>query len=132
MRPAWVVPMMTSNLFTHPVFKDGAFTANDRDIRRFALRKTMRNIDLAAEMGATRYVCWGGREGAECDAAKDQSAAYDRFKEAIDALCAYVLDRGYDMRFALEPKPDEPRGDIFVPTVGRARAFIERLAVCCG
>ncbi|HET9901042.1 MAG TPA: xylose isomerase [Actinomycetes bacterium] len=122
-----VVPMMTTNLFTHPVFKDGAFTANDRDIRRFALRKAMRNIDLAAEMGATTYVCWGGREGAESDAAKDLSAAYDRFKEALDALCAYVLDRGYDMRFALEPKPNEPRGDIFLPTVGHALAFIERL-----
>jgi xylose isomerase len=122
-----VVPMMTTNLFTHPVFKDGAFTANDRDIRRFALRKAMRNIDLAAEMGATTYVCWGGREGAESDAAKDLSAAYDRFKEAMDALCAYVLDRGYDMRFALEPKPNEPRGDIFLPTVGHALAFIERL-----
>ena len=122
-----VVPMMTTNLFTHPVFKDGAFTANDRDIRRFALRKAMRNIDLAAEMGATTYVCWGGREGAESDAAKDLSAAYDRFKEALDALCAYVRDRGYDMRFALEPKPNEPRGDIFLPTVGHALAFIERL-----
>jgi xylose isomerase len=122
-----VVPMMTTNLFTHPVFKDGAFTANDRDIRRFALRKAMRNIDLAAEMGATTYVCWGGREGAESDAAKDLSAAYDRFKEAMDVLCAYVLDRGYDMRFALEPKPNEPRGDIFLPTVGHALAFIERL-----
>ncbi len=122
-----VVPMMTTNLFTHPVFKDGAFTANDRDIRRFALRKAIRNIDLAAEMGATTYVCWGGREGAESDAAKDLSAAYDRFKEAMDALCAYVLDRGYDMRFALEPKPNEPRGDIFLPTVGHALAFIERL-----
>jgi xylose isomerase len=121
------VPMMTTNLFTHPVFKDGAFTANDRDIRRFALRKAMRNIDLAAELGATTYVCWGGREGAESDAAKDLAAAYDRFKEAIDVLCAYVLDRGYDMRFALEPKPNEPRGDIFLPTVGHALAFIERL-----
>ena len=122
-----VVPMMTTNLFTHPVFKDGAFTANDRDIRRFALRKAMRNIDLAAEMGATTYVCWGGREGAESDAAKDLSAAYDRFKEAMDALCAYVLDRGYDMRFALEPKPNEPRGDIFLPTIGHMLAFIYTL-----
>jgi xylose isomerase len=122
-----VVPMMTTNLFTHPVFKDGAFTANDRDVRRFALRKAMRNIDLAAELGATTYVCWGGREGAESDAAKDLAAAFDRFKEALDMLCAYVLDRGYDMRFALEPKPNEPRGDIFLPTVGHALGFIERL-----
>jgi xylose isomerase len=122
-----VVPMMTTNLFTHPVFKDGAFTANDRDVRRYALRKALLNIDLAAELGATTYVCWGGREGAETDAAKDLAAAYDRFKEAIDVLCTYVLDRGYDMRFALEPKPNEPRGDIFLPTVGHALAFIERL-----
>jgi xylose isomerase len=109
------------------VFKDGAFTANDRDVRRFALRKAMRNIDLAAELGATTYVCWGGREGAESDAAKDLAAAFDRFKEAMDVLCSYVLERGYDMRFALEPKPNEPRGDIFLPTVGHALAFIERL-----
>ncbi|HST63827.1 MAG TPA: xylose isomerase [Mycobacteriales bacterium] len=121
------VPMATTNLFTHPVFKDGAFTANDRDVRRFALRKVMRNIELAAELGATTYVMWGGREGAESDAAKDLKAAYDRFKEAFDLLCQYVLDRGYDIRFALEPKPNEPRGDIFLPTVGHALAFIERL-----
>jgi xylose isomerase len=121
------VPMATTNLFTHPVFKDGAFTANDRDVRRFALRKVLRNIDLAAELGATTYVAWGGREGAESEAAKDLHAAYDRFKEAFDTLCQYVLDKGYDMRFALEPKPNEPRGDIFLPTVGHALAFIERL-----
>ena len=121
------VPMMTTNLFTHPVFKDGAFTANDRDVRRFALRKVMRNIELAVEMGATTYVMWGGREGAESDAAKDLAAAYDRFKEAFDLLCQFVLDRDYDLRFALEPKPNEPRGDIFLPTVGHALAFIERL-----
>jgi xylose isomerase len=122
-----VVPMATTNLFTHPVFKDGAFTANDRDVRRFALRKVMRNIELAVELGATTYVMWGGREGAESDAAKDLKAAYDRFKEAFDLLCQFVLDRGYDLRFALEPKPNEPRGDIFLPTVGHALAFIERL-----
>jgi xylose isomerase len=121
------VPMATTNLFTHPVFKDGAFTANDRDVRRFALRKVMRNIDLAVELGARTYVCWGGREGAETDAGKDLQAAYDRFKEAIDTLCAYVLDHGYDLRFALEPKPNEPRGDIFLPTVGHALAFISTL-----
>ena len=122
-----VVPMATTNLFTHPVFKDGAFTSNDRDIRRYALRKTMRNIDLAVELGAHTYVAWGGREGAESDAAKDVSAALDRYKEAFDTLCAYVLDRGYDIRFALEPKPNEPRGDMFLPTIGHALAFIERL-----
>jgi len=121
------VPMATTNLFTHPVFKDGAFTANDRDIRRYALRKAMRNIDLAAELGARTYVCWGGREGAESDAAKDLQAAHERYREAIDTLCAYVLDRGYDLRFALEPKPNEPRGDIFLPTVGHALAFISTL-----
>jgi xylose isomerase len=121
------VPMATTNLFTHPVFKDGAFTANDRDVRRFALRKVIRNIELAVELGATTYVMWGGREGAESDAAKDLKAAYDRFKEGFDLLCQFVLDRGYDIRFALEPKPNEPRGDIFLPTVGHALAFIEQL-----
>ena len=121
------VPMMTTNLFTHPVFKDGAFTANDRDVRRFAIRKVLRNIDLAAELGAKTYVAWGGREGAETDAGKDLKAAYDRFKEAFDLLCQYVLDKGYDIRFALEPKPNEPRGDIFLPTVGHALAFINSL-----
>jgi xylose isomerase len=122
-----VVEMMTTNLFTHPVFKEGAFTANDRGVRRFALRKTLRNIDLAAELGAQTYVAWGGREGAESDAAKDVRAALDRMKEAIDTLCAYVLDRGYSMRFAIEPKPNEPRGDILLPTIGHALAFINEL-----
>jgi xylose isomerase len=122
-----VVPMATTNLFTHPVFKDGAFTSNDRDIRRHALRKVMRNLDLAAELGAKTYVFWGGREGAESDAAKDVRAALDRFREAIDTLAGYVTDRGYGIRFALEPKPNEPRGDILLPTVGHALAFIGSL-----
>ncbi|MGP8297422.1 xylose isomerase [Streptomyces inhibens] len=122
-----IVPMATTNLFTHPVFKDGAFTANDRDIRRFALRKTLRNIDLAAELGARTYVAWGGREGAESGAAKDVRAALDRMKEAFDLLGQYVIEQGYDLRFAIEPKPNEPRGDILLPTVGHALAFIERL-----
>ncbi|MFI7691392.1 xylose isomerase [Nonomuraea sp. NPDC049655] len=122
------VPMATTNLFTHPVFKDGAFTSNDRDVRRYALRKVMRNIDLAASLGATTYVCWGGREGAESDAAKDVKAALDRYKEGLDLLCQYVLDRGYDLRFALEPKPNEPRGDILLPTIGHALALINDLA----
>ncbi|MBX3314094.1 MAG: xylose isomerase [Actinobacteria bacterium] len=122
-----VVPMVTTNLFTHPMFKEGAFTANDRDVRRFAVRKVMRNLDLAAELGAQTYVFWGGREGSEVDVAKDARAALDRYREAIDLLAAYVLDRGYGIRFALEPKPNEPRGDIFLPTVGHALAFISTL-----
>ncbi|WP_329407145.1 xylose isomerase [Streptomyces sp. NBC_00704] len=121
------VPMATTNLFTHPVFKDGAFTANDRDVRRYALRKTIRNIDLAAELGAKIYVAWGGREGAESGAAKDVRVALDRMKEAFDLLGEYVTAQSYDMKFAIEPKPNEPRGDILLPTVGHALAFIERL-----
>jgi len=121
------VPMMTTNLFTHPVFKDGAFTSNDRSVRRYALRKVVRNLDLAAELGATTYVFWGGREGAESDGAKDVRAALDRYREAIDTLADYVRTQGYDIRFALEPKPNEPRGDILLPTVGHALAFIAQL-----
>jgi xylose isomerase len=121
------VPMATTNLFTHPVFKDGAFTANDRDVRRYALRKTIRNIDLAAELGASVYVAWGGREGAESGAAKDVRIALDRLKEAFDLLAEYVEAQGYDLRFAIEPKPNEPRGDILLPTVGHALAFIGAL-----
>ncbi len=122
-----VVPMVTTNLFTHPVFKEGALTANDRDVRRYALRKVMRNMDLAAELGARTYVLWGGREGAEVDTAKDLRAALDRYREGIDTLAQYSEDRGYGLRFALEPKPNEPRGDIFLPTVGHALAFISTL-----
>ena len=103
-----VVPMVTTNLFTHPVFKDGGFTSNDRGIRRYALRKVMRNLDLAAELGAQTYVFWGGREGSEVDAAKEISAALDRYREGIDTLAEYVKERGYGLRFALEPKPNEP------------------------
>ncbi|WP_432747817.1 xylose isomerase [Streptomyces sp. JH002] len=121
------VPMATTNLFTHPVFKDGGFTANDRDVRRYALRKTIRNIDLAVELGAQTYVAWGGREGAESGGAKDVRDALDRMKEAFDLLGDYVTEQGYDLRFAIEPKPNEPRGDILLPTVGHALAFIERL-----
>jgi len=122
-----VVPMATTNLFTHPIFKEGAFTANDRDVRRFAMRKVMRNLDLAAELGAETYVFWGGREGSESDAAKDVRAALDRFKEGLDFLAQYCIDRGYQIRFALEPKPNEPRGDILLPTIGHALAFIGSL-----
>ena len=122
-----VVTTATTNLFSHPVFKDGAFTANDRDVRRFAIAKVMRNLDLAAELGAQTYICWGGREGAESGAAKDVRAALDRYKEAFDVLAAYVLDQGYRLRFAIEPKPNEPRGDILLPTLGHALAFIGEL-----
>jgi xylose isomerase len=122
-----VVTTATTNLFSHPMFKEGAFTANDRDVRRFALAKVMRNLDLAAELGARVYVCWGGRDGAESGAAKDVRAALDRLKEAFDVLCAYVLDQGYGLRFAIEPKPNEPRGDILLPTAGHALAFISEL-----
>lgn len=121
------VPMATTNLFTHPVFKDGAFTSNDRGIRRFALRKVMRNLDLAAELGAETYVFWGGREGAEYDIAKDVRVALDRFREGMNTLTSYCKQRGYAIRFALEPKPNEPRGDILLPTIGHALAFIETL-----
>jgi xylose isomerase len=121
------VSMATTNLFSHPVFKDGAFTANDREVRRYALQKGMRAIDVGAELGAPIYVFWGGREGVEADAAKPARDALERYREAIDFLCGYVLDRGYEMRFALEPKPNEPRGDIFLPTVGHMLAFIDRL-----
>ncbi len=123
-----VVTTATTNLFGHPMFKDGAFTANEREVRRFALAKVMRNLDLAAELGARTYIFWGGREGAESGAAKDIRAALDRYAEGLDVLCAYVREQGYDIRFAIEPKPNEPRGDILLPTVGHALAFINRLA----
>jgi xylose isomerase len=122
-----VVSMATTNLFGHPVFKDGAFTSNDRAVRRYAIAKTMRAIDLGAELGAPTYVFWGGREGVEAMAAKRPADALDRYREAIDFLCDYVLDRKYPMRFAIEPKPNEPRGDAFLPTVGHALAFIGAL-----
>ena len=119
-----VVPMATTNLFAHPAFRDGAFTASDASVRAFALQKTMRAIDLGVELGATTYVFWGGREGSETDAYRDPGDAVKRFREAINYLCAYVRDQGYDLRFALEPKPNEPRGDLYLPTVGHALAFI--------
>ncbi|GAB2859048.1 xylose isomerase [Nocardioides pacificus] len=122
-----IVPMATTNLFTHPVFKEGALTANDRSVRRFAMRKVMRNLDLAAELGASTYVFWGGREGSETEGAKDVRAALDRMREGLDTLMQYSLDQGYDIRFALEPKPNEPRGDILLPTLGHALAFISTL-----
>lgn len=122
-----VCSMATTNLFYHPIFKDGAFTSNDRDVRRFAIQKVMRNLDVAAELGAPIYVFWGGREGVETAASKDTRDALARYAEALDFLAGYVVDKGYSIRFALEPKPNEPRGDIFLPTVGHALAFIETL-----
>jgi xylose isomerase len=122
-----VVTTATTNLFSHPIFKEGAFTANDREVRRFALAKVMRNLDLAAELGASVYVCWGGREGAESGGSKDVRAALERYKEAFDVLSQYVIDHGYSLRFAIEPKPNEPRGDILLPTAGHALAFITEL-----
>jgi len=121
------VGMATTNLFGHPAFKDGAFTSNDRGVRRAAVGKAMRSIDLGAELGAEVYVFWGGREGTEAGVAKDPRDALERYREAIDVLSDYVVDQGYRLRFALEPKPNEPRGDIFLPTVGHALHFITML-----
>ena len=121
------VPMATTNLFSHPVFKDGAFTSNNRDIRRYAIRKVMTNIELAVELGAHTYVCWGGREGAETDIGKDPVVALERMREAFNILGQFVIDKGYNIKFAMEPKPNEPRGDIFLPTIGHALAFINSL-----
>ncbi|MEU4624543.1 xylose isomerase [Actinoplanes sp. NPDC023801] len=122
-----IVPMVTTNLFTHPVFKDGGFTSNDRSVRRYALRKVLRQMDLGAELGAKTLVIWGGREGAEYDSAKDVQAALDRYREALNLLAQYSEDRGYGFRFAIEPKPNEPRGDILLPTAGHAIAFTQEL-----
>ncbi|HEY7497315.1 MAG TPA: xylose isomerase [Vicinamibacterales bacterium] len=122
------VPMATTNLFTDPVFRDGAFTSNDPRIRAYALQKTMRAMDLGVELGATTYVFWGGREGAEVDAAKDPVEATKWFREAIDFLCEYSIDKKYNLRFALEAKPNEPRGDIYFPTTGAYLGFITTLA----
>jgi len=122
-----VVPMATTNLFSDPAFKDGAFTANDPKVRAFALQKTMRAIDLGVELGASVYVFWGGREGVESDAAKNPLDAGKRFREAMNFLCDYVLDNKYDLKFALEAKPNEPRGDIYLPTTGAMLGFIATL-----
>jgi xylose isomerase len=123
-----VVPMATTNLFTDPVFKDGAFTSSDARVRLYAVQKTMRAMDLGVELGAKTYVFWGGREGAEVDAAKDPIEAIKWFREAIDFLCEYARDERYELRFALEAKPNEPRGDIYFPTTAAYLAFIETLA----
>jgi xylose isomerase len=121
------VGMATTNLFGHPAFKDGAFTSNDRRVRRAAIGKAMRSIDLGAELNAEVYVFWGGREGTEAGVAKDPRDALERYREAIDVLADYVVDQGYELRFALEPKPNEPRGDTFLPTIGHALHFIGTL-----
>jgi xylose isomerase len=122
-----VVPMATTNLFKHPAFKDGAFTSNDAQVRAYALQKTMHAIDLGVELGAKLYVFWGGREGTETDAGKNPLDSLKRFREALNFLAEYVQGQGYDLQFALEPKPNEPRGDLFLPTVGSMLAFIETL-----
>ncbi|GAA2180876.1 xylose isomerase [Brooklawnia cerclae] len=122
-----VIEMVTTNTFTHPVFKDGGLTSNDRGVRRFGLRKILRQVDLGAELGANIFVMWGGREGSEYGASKDFKAAFDRYAEGIDTVAAYIKEKGYDMRIALEPKPNEPRGDILLPTVGHALGLIANL-----
>ncbi|MAJ28605.1 xylose isomerase [bacterium TMED181] len=121
------IPMATTNLFSHPIFKDGAFTANDPAVRAFALQKTMQGIDLGAELGAETYVFWGGREGTEVEACRDPRSAIKRIREAMNFLCEYVRDQGYALKFALEAKPNEPRGDIYFPTTGHMLHFIETL-----
>ncbi|MFH1739073.1 MAG: xylose isomerase, partial [bacterium] len=121
------VPMATTNLFYDPVFRDGAFTSNDARVRAYAIQKTMNAIDLGVELGATVYVFWGGREGAEVDFGKDPQQATKWFREAMNFLCEYVIDQKYDLKFALEAKPNEPRGDIYFPTTGAYLGFITTL-----
>ena len=122
-----VVPMATTDLFKDPIFKDGAFTSNDPKVRAYALQKTMNAIDLGAEFGAKFYVFWGGREGIETDSSKSAVEAIKRNREAMNFLCEYVLDQGYDLKLALEAKPNEPRGDLYNPTTGHMLAFIATL-----
>ncbi|HEX6477396.1 MAG TPA: xylose isomerase [Ktedonobacteraceae bacterium] len=122
-----VVPMATTNLFFHPIFKDGAFTSVDPAVRAFALQKTMKAIDLGAELGASVYVFWGGREGVDAEASKDPVVALQRMRDAINFLCQYSMGSGYKLRFALEPKPNEPRADTYLPTIGHMLAFINTL-----
>jgi xylose isomerase len=119
--------MVTTNLFSAPVFKEGGLTANNREVRRYATAKVLRNIDLAASLGAETFVMWGGREGAEHGASKNIPAALDRMAESLNLVCNYVKEQGYKLRFALEPKPNEPRGDILLPTIGHAIALISEL-----
>lgn len=121
------VPMATTNLFGDPVFKDGAFTSNDADIRAYAIQKTMNAMKLGAEFGAKTYVFWGGREGVECDATKDPVVAVKRFREAIDFLCDYSISEGFGYKFAFEAKPNEPRGHIYFAVTGSYLALIPTL-----
>ncbi|MBM4013521.1 MAG: xylose isomerase [Planctomycetes bacterium] len=123
-----VVPMATTNLFSHPIFKDGAFTANDPAVRAFALQKTMRAMELGVELGARIFVFWGGREGCEADACRDPRTAIARMRDALDWLCEWTHDQGFELRFALEAKPNEPRGDLYLPTTGHMLHFISTLA----
>jgi xylose isomerase len=122
-----VVPMATVSLFFHPVFRDGAFTANDPEVRAYAAHKTMRAMDIGAELGAKIFVLWGGREGVETDACRPAQEAVKRLREAVNYLCQYNIDRGYGMKFALEAKPNEPRGDIYMSTTGSYLGFIPTL-----
>jgi xylose isomerase len=122
-----VVPMATVNLFFHPIFRDGAFTSNDARVRAFAIQKTMRAIDLGVDLGAKTFVLWGGREGIEVDASKNALDALKWYREGVNYLCSYVADKKYDLKFALEAKPNEPRGDIYLPTTGHMLAFIQTL-----
>jgi len=122
-----VVPMATTNLFSAPAFKDGAFTSNDPKVRAYALQKTMNAMDLGVELGAKIYVFWGGREGTETDASKNPLDSGRRFRDALNFLCEYAIDQGYDLKFALEAKPNEPRGDIYLSTTGAMLGFIETL-----
>ena len=126
-RTKLVVGMATTNLFADPAFKDGAFTSNDAEVRAYAVQKTMRAMDLGAEFGAKVYVFWGGREGVETDGSKDPRVAEERFRQALDFLCEYSMDRKYDYRFALEAKPNEPRGHMYFPTTASYLAFIPTL-----
>ena len=121
------IEMVTTNTFSHPLFKDGGLTANDRAVRRFGLRKILNAVDIAAESGATTFVMWGGREGAEYDSSKDLHAALARYKEGLDTVAAYIKAQGYNLRIGLEPKPNEPRGDIFLPSIGHALGLIADL-----
>jgi xylose isomerase len=121
------VPMATVNLFFHPIFKDGGFTSNDPRVRAFTLQKTMRAIDLGVDLGAKIFVLWGGREGIEVDASKCALEALKHYREGINYLTEYVKDQKYDMKFALEAKPNEPRGDIYLPTTGHMLGFIATL-----